>query len=119
MHECVHRCFAALKRDEGSIPPRDVLLEFCRILPGCDVKGHDITKKGPIDWRSIIHEKEEQALFFAFHKHKGPLSPKTIISEALAFGIKSKDCTFRYLRTSPIVRKLAFKRYVLYPNATE
>ena len=102
-------------RMQGYAPPRRVLLELCRQLPGCQVVNTSIRAVPPIDWRSVLRKVERTMVRVL--KERGPIMPRPLLEEAcVRLGIL-RATFYAYLSYSPVIARFASGVYGL-PGAS-
>ncbi len=98
-------------RMKGYAPPRRVLLELCRLLPGMQVEGEVVMAKPPIDWSEVL-SPTEQKMFVILMEH-GPIMQRARFEErCLESGMK-RSTFYVYLDYSPIIERYAAGVYGL------
>ncbi|MHB1037671.1 MAG: DNA-directed RNA polymerase subunit alpha C-terminal domain-containing protein [Pirellulales bacterium] len=98
-------------RRNGSPPPRDVLLEFCRQLPGCRVEDGVILADPPRDWQDVLTGIE--ATMVGLLKQHGPVLLRDAF-ESLCLASGMNQSSFRvYVLGSPIIAQLGRGLYGL------
>lgn len=98
-------------RMKGFAPPRRVLLELCRRLPGCRVVEEMVIADPAISATEVLRATE-RTMFLILKEH-GPVLPRAKF-EALCCGAGMKKGTFYvYLDYSPIIEKYASGVYGL------
>lgn len=91
---------------KGFAPPKRVLLELCRQLPGCRVNGTVIIADPPIDWRPLLRETERTMVTVL--KEHGPIMQRAMFEElCLARGMK-RSTFYVYLDYSPVIERFGY-----------
>ena len=109
-------------RMKGFAPPRRVLLELCRQLPGYGVEDDLITAEPPLEWTRILEETEMTIALVL--KELGPvMTRENLENECLGLGM-NRSTFYVYLGYSPILTKHARGVYslvgtVVRPGAVE
>ena len=90
---------------KGYAPPRRVLLELCRQLPGYRVEGDTVVADPVPDWRSVL--KGVELVMAGILKEHGPVMARGQL-EARCLGQGMKRSTFyAFLDYSPIIERYA------------
>jgi hypothetical protein len=96
---------------EGFSPPRRILLELCRQLPGLRVEGDFVVADPVPDWRSEL-EYVERTLVEILTLHGPVLSRPRFEELSLAAGV-NRSTFYAYLNYSPFIERLASGVYGL------
>lgn len=96
---------------EGFSPPRRVLLEICRQLPGLRVEGEFVVADPAPDWRSEL-EHVERTLVDILMTHGPVLSRPRFEELSLAAGV-NRSTFYAYLNYAPFIERLATGVYAL------
>jgi len=100
------------RRMEGFSPPRRVLLELCRQLPGCLVEDNMVIADPPLNWEEILAGSTEWAMTAILKEH-GLVMP-IMKFEELCLDLGMNQTTFQiYISSSPIITKYAMGVYGL------
>lgn len=98
-------------RRHGSVPPLDVLIEWCRQVEGLCVSGSTVTAKPPLDPQTEL-AAEELRLYDLLRAHGGVMSAGELQREWVAQG--ANPGTLRVLRmNAPFVRRSSARLYAL------
>jgi hypothetical protein len=107
----LRRAVGRSHRMKGVTPPRRVLLELCKRLPGYRVEGSTVIADPPLDWGEVLGDTDEA--FALALKEEGPVMQRMRLEE-LCLGLGMNRHTFWvYLEYSPIVTRLARGVYSL------
>jgi hypothetical protein len=92
-------------RRKGFAPPRRVLLELCRNVPGYRVDGTTIIADPPLDWKRVLADSE-RTLVGVLKERGGVLQRDELEERCLERGMSVPAFT-QFLQYSPLVTKLA------------
>jgi hypothetical protein len=110
LRTCIRRDYQM----EGFAPPKYVLTELCRQLPGYTVENEIITLDRPLKWEEVLDENE--MLMVLVLKEEGPVLRRQELEEfCLDLGM-NRNTLNRYLSHSPIIFRYGYMVYGL-PNA--
>ncbi len=92
-------------------PPENVLLEFCRELPGVRIEGHRILADPPRDWRDSLTGVEWK-LVSVLKKH-GPAMERGEMEEICVNGGMNRFSFHAFVSWSPVIVQLGHSVYGL------
>jgi hypothetical protein len=92
-------------------PSENVLLEFCRALPGVRVEGHRILADPPRDWRESLTGVESQLV--SVLKKYGPVMERGEMEEICVGGGMNRFSFHAFVSWSPIMVQLGHSVYGL------
>ena len=94
---------AGFARTGDSLAPNQILLEFCRRLPGLSVEGETIAAKTRIGVGEVLN-KTERDIFRLLSDHDGCMSNSELISCSRVLGIK-RPTYYQCITSSPIISR--------------
>ncbi len=89
----------------GFAPPRRVLLELCRQIPGCKVQNETVSIEPPIDYKKVLAETE-RAMAQTLRVH-GPVMRRSDFEELCVKAGMNRSTFYVYLDNSPIIARYA------------
>jgi hypothetical protein len=110
----VSRMCAALARNRRSrrpLPPRPVLLEFCRHMPGVRVEGTNVIAAAPRSWRSALADAER--IVVRTLKWYGPILARAELEDICLRAGMNRFSFNAILMSSPVIAPHGRGRYSL------
>lgn len=92
-------------------PPENVVLEFCRQMPGVKVEGRRITADPPRDWRKVLTGVEAR-LVEVLQEH-GPIMERGALEDLCVAGGINRFSFHAFVSWSPVIAQYAHSVYGL------
>ena len=107
----LHRALGRYRRSARRLPPRRVLCEYCRGLPGVEVRGRLVAAEPPLDWRDVLRGVE-RGLVEILMQH-GPVLQRDALEEHCAERGINRFSFNAAVVTSPVIRQFGRSLYGL------
>ncbi len=92
-------------------PPENILLEFCRLMPGVRIEGDRIISEEPRDWRKALTGVE--AKLVAVLKKHGPLMERGEMEDLCVDGGMNRFSFHAFVSWSPVIAQFGHSVYGL------